>query len=159
MSVDRGAQTASVPVTLRTISCRSRVEGLTHPRTCSGRRSARKKQRINGKRKAVPARRGHAVLLNTISIAQPSQQKRTSFLRRPRRRVSAPCPSRQDRPRPDASTPGVDAELEAACFADLMLDRGDNEGRLLWLRIRLRSVHDRAASRAETRLPHCPLSK
>jgi len=31
---------------------------------------------------------------------------------------------------------GVDAELEAAKRADLMLDRGDQEGRLLWARIR-----------------------
>jgi len=32
---------------------------------------------------------------------------------------------------------GADAELEAARRADLMLDRGDDEGRLLWARIRL----------------------
>jgi hypothetical protein len=31
---------------------------------------------------------------------------------------------------------GADAELEAAKRADLMLDRGDDEGRLLWARIR-----------------------
>ena len=31
---------------------------------------------------------------------------------------------------------GADAELEAAKRADLMLDRGDDEGRLLWARIK-----------------------
>jgi hypothetical protein len=31
---------------------------------------------------------------------------------------------------------GANAELEAAKRADLMLDRGDNDGRLLWIRIR-----------------------
>jgi hypothetical protein len=31
---------------------------------------------------------------------------------------------------------GANAELEAAKRADLMLDRGDDEGRLLWMRIR-----------------------
>jgi hypothetical protein len=31
---------------------------------------------------------------------------------------------------------GADAELEAACLQDLMLDRGDDEGRLVWARIR-----------------------
>jgi hypothetical protein len=31
---------------------------------------------------------------------------------------------------------GANAELEAAKRADLMLDRGDDEGRLLWARIR-----------------------
>jgi hypothetical protein len=31
---------------------------------------------------------------------------------------------------------GPDAELEAAKRADLMLDRGDDDGRLLWVRIR-----------------------
>jgi hypothetical protein len=31
---------------------------------------------------------------------------------------------------------GADAELEAAKRADLMLDRGDYDGRLLWMRIR-----------------------
>jgi hypothetical protein len=31
---------------------------------------------------------------------------------------------------------GVDAELEAARLQDLMLDRGDDEGRLVWARIR-----------------------
>jgi hypothetical protein len=31
---------------------------------------------------------------------------------------------------------GADAELEAARLADMMLDRGDCEGRLLWLRIK-----------------------
>jgi hypothetical protein len=31
---------------------------------------------------------------------------------------------------------GPDAELEAAKRADLMLDRGDDDGRLLWARIR-----------------------
>ena len=31
---------------------------------------------------------------------------------------------------------GANAELEAAKRADLMLDRGDDEGRLLWSRIR-----------------------
>jgi hypothetical protein len=30
---------------------------------------------------------------------------------------------------------GPDAELEAASRADLMLDRGDDEGRLVWARI------------------------
>jgi len=31
---------------------------------------------------------------------------------------------------------GSEAELEAAKRADLMLDRGDDDGRLLWARIR-----------------------
>ncbi len=31
---------------------------------------------------------------------------------------------------------GADAEIEAASRADLMLDRGDREGQLLWVRIR-----------------------
>jgi hypothetical protein len=31
---------------------------------------------------------------------------------------------------------GADAELEAARLQDLMLDRGDDEGRLVWARIR-----------------------
>jgi hypothetical protein len=31
---------------------------------------------------------------------------------------------------------GADAELEAAKRADLMLDRGGDDGRLLWIRIR-----------------------
>ena len=31
---------------------------------------------------------------------------------------------------------GADAELEAAKHADLMLDRGDRDGQLVWLRIR-----------------------
>jgi hypothetical protein len=31
---------------------------------------------------------------------------------------------------------GANAELEAAKRADLMLDRGDDGGRLLWMRIR-----------------------
>ena len=31
---------------------------------------------------------------------------------------------------------GANAELEAANRADLMLDRGDDDGRLLWMRIR-----------------------
>jgi hypothetical protein len=31
---------------------------------------------------------------------------------------------------------GANAELEAAKRADLMLDRGDDDGRLLWMRIR-----------------------
>jgi hypothetical protein len=31
---------------------------------------------------------------------------------------------------------GPDAELEAARLADLMLGRGDDEGRLVWARIR-----------------------
>ena len=31
---------------------------------------------------------------------------------------------------------GADAELEAAKRADLMLDRGDDEGRRVWARIR-----------------------
>jgi len=31
---------------------------------------------------------------------------------------------------------GLDAEIEAARKADLMLDRGDREGQLVWLRIR-----------------------
>jgi hypothetical protein len=31
---------------------------------------------------------------------------------------------------------GANAELEAAKRADLMLDRGDDDGRLLWARIR-----------------------
>jgi hypothetical protein len=31
---------------------------------------------------------------------------------------------------------GADAELEAAKRADLMLNRGDDEGRLVWARVR-----------------------
>jgi hypothetical protein len=31
---------------------------------------------------------------------------------------------------------GANAELEAARLQDLMLDRGDDEGRLVWVRIR-----------------------
>jgi hypothetical protein len=31
---------------------------------------------------------------------------------------------------------GADADLEAARLEDLMLDRGDDEGRLVWVRIR-----------------------
>jgi hypothetical protein len=31
---------------------------------------------------------------------------------------------------------GAEAELEAARLQDLMLDRGDDEGRLVWVRIR-----------------------
>jgi hypothetical protein len=31
---------------------------------------------------------------------------------------------------------GANAELEAAKRADLMLDRGDDDGRLVWMRIR-----------------------
>ncbi len=31
---------------------------------------------------------------------------------------------------------GADAELEAARLQELMLDRGDNEGRLVWARIK-----------------------
>jgi hypothetical protein len=30
---------------------------------------------------------------------------------------------------------GADAEVEAARMADLMLDRGDRDGQLVWLRI------------------------
>jgi hypothetical protein len=30
---------------------------------------------------------------------------------------------------------GADAEIEAARLADLMLDRGDRDGQLVWLRI------------------------
>ena len=37
---------------------------------------------------------------------------------------------------------GANAELEAAKRADLMLDRGDDDGRLLWARIR-RAIEDR----------------
>ena len=36
---------------------------------------------------------------------------------------------------------GASAELEAAKRADLMLDRGDDDGRLLWMRIR-RAIED-----------------
>jgi hypothetical protein len=36
---------------------------------------------------------------------------------------------------------GANAELEAAKRADLMLDRGDDDGRLLWVRIR-RAIED-----------------
>jgi hypothetical protein len=36
---------------------------------------------------------------------------------------------------------GANAELEAAKRADLMLDRGDDDGRLLWMRIR-RAIQD-----------------
>jgi hypothetical protein len=31
---------------------------------------------------------------------------------------------------------GTDAQLEAACLQHLMVDRGDDEGRLVWVRIR-----------------------
>lgn len=41
---------------------------------------------------------------------------------------------------------GADAELEAAKRADLMLDRGDDDGRLLWARIR-RAIEDLQALR------------
>ena len=41
---------------------------------------------------------------------------------------------------------GANAELEAAKRADLMLDRGDDGGRLLWMRIR-RAVEDLQALR------------
>jgi hypothetical protein len=41
---------------------------------------------------------------------------------------------------------GADAELEAAKRADLMLDRGDDDGRLLWMRIR-RAIEDLQALR------------
>jgi hypothetical protein len=48
---------------------------------------------------------------------------------------------------------GDDAELEAARLADLMLDRGDCEGRLLWLQI-LRAIDARwpTAGQAELSL-------
>ena len=36
---------------------------------------------------------------------------------------------------------GPDAELEAAQRADLMLERGDREGQLVWMRIR-RAIGD-----------------
>lgn len=36
---------------------------------------------------------------------------------------------------------GANAELEATKRADLMLDRGDDDGRLLWARIR-RAIED-----------------
>jgi hypothetical protein len=39
---------------------------------------------------------------------------------------------------------GADAELEAARRQDLMLDRGDDEGRLVWARIR-RAIEARRA--------------
>jgi hypothetical protein len=42
---------------------------------------------------------------------------------------------------------GDDAELEAAKRADLMLDRGDDDGRLLWMRIR-RAIEALQAPRA-----------
>jgi hypothetical protein len=41
---------------------------------------------------------------------------------------------------------GSDAELEAAKRADLMLDRGDDAGRLLWARIR-RAIEELQAPR------------
>jgi hypothetical protein len=41
---------------------------------------------------------------------------------------------------------GANAELEAAKRADLMLDRGDDDGRLLWMRIR-RAIEDLQAPR------------
>jgi hypothetical protein len=41
---------------------------------------------------------------------------------------------------------GTGAELEAARLADLMLDRGDDDGRLLWMRIR-RAIEDLQAAR------------
>ena len=42
--------------------------------------------------------------------------------------------------------PGDNAELEAAKRADLILDRGDDDGRLLWMRIR-RAIEDLQATR------------
>jgi hypothetical protein len=42
---------------------------------------------------------------------------------------------------------GANAELEAAKRADLMLDRGDDDGRLLWSRIR-RAIRDLQAVRS-----------
>ena len=44
---------------------------------------------------------------------------------------------------------GADAELEAAKRADLMLDRGDDDGRLLWMRIR-RAIEALQAGRGAT---------
>jgi hypothetical protein len=41
---------------------------------------------------------------------------------------------------------GANAELEAAKRADVMLDRGDDEGRILWARIR-RAIEDLQARR------------
>jgi hypothetical protein len=41
---------------------------------------------------------------------------------------------------------GANAELEAAKRADLMLDRGDDDGRLLWAQIR-RAIEDLQALR------------
>jgi hypothetical protein len=43
---------------------------------------------------------------------------------------------------------GANAALEAAKRADVMLDRGDDEGRLLWSRIR-RAIEDLRALRAD----------
>lgn len=40
---------------------------------------------------------------------------------------------------------GTNAELEAAKRADVMLDRGDHEGRILWARIR-RAIGDLQAT-------------
>jgi hypothetical protein len=44
---------------------------------------------------------------------------------------------------------GADAELEAARLADVRLDRGDSEGRLLWLRIRraIEALHARPSGK------------
>jgi hypothetical protein len=46
---------------------------------------------------------------------------------------------------------GADAELEAARLADVMLDRGDSEGRLLWRRIRraIEALHARPSGRPD----------
>lgn len=44
--------------------------------------------------------------------------------------------------------PGANAELEAAKRADLMLDRGDVHGRLLWMRIR-RAIEELQAPRRD----------
>ena len=48
---------------------------------------------------------------------------------------------------------GSDAELEAARRADLMLDRGDDEGRLLWARSRrvIEALHAAAGPKRDSR--------
>ena len=42
---------------------------------------------------------------------------------------------------------GADAEIEAARKADLMLDRGDRDGQLVWLRIKRAIVELQAPPR------------
>ena len=75
-------------------------------RTCSGKRPAPQRPRTNGKRRAALARR--AVPVTTISIA-PALAAETDKLQAPR---------------------AADAQLEGL-VSQIMLDRGDSEGRLL----------------------------